>query len=130
MFKKVLEDDGELESMNDKRTSCILLLSGLLTILENIRCKILGLNDLELLEEMVTFSRRTYNLVARFMDKYSVYTVRHGHNKPSNFYPLIRQAWQMGLFRLLSDMKQMLNEFKKDKFFYTCNKVFVMNAFL
>ena len=56
MFKKVLEDDGELESMNDKRTSCMLLLSGLLTILENIRCKILGLNDLELLEEMVTFS--------------------------------------------------------------------------
>ena len=55
MFKKVFEDDGELESMNDKQTSCILLLSGLLMIIENIRCKILGLNDLELLEEMVTF---------------------------------------------------------------------------
>ena len=36
----------------------------------------------------------------------------------------------MELFGLLSDMKKMLNEFKKDKFFYTCNKVFVMNAFL
>ena len=130
MFKKVFEDDGQLESMNDKQTSCILLLSGLLTIIENIRCKLLALNDLELLEQMVTFTCRIYSLVARFTEKYSIYNFRAGHKKPTSFYPLIRQAWQMEVFSLLCNMTCMLNEFKKDKFFYTCNKVFVMNAFV
>ena len=130
MFKKVFEDNGQLKSMNDKGTSCILLLSGLLTIIENIRCKLLALNDLELLEQMVTFSRRIYNLVARFTEKYSIYTLRAGHKKPTSFYPLIRQARQMEVFSLLCDMTHMLNEFKKDKFFYTCNKVFIMNVFV
>ena len=79
---------------------------------------------------MVTFSCRIYNLVARFTEKYSIYTVRAGHKKSASFYPLIRQAWQMEVFTLLCDMTCMLNEFKKDKFFYTCNKGFVMNAFV
>ena len=99
-------------------------------IIENIRCKVLALNDLELLEQMVTFSCRIDHLVASFTEKYSLYTVRSGHNKPASFYPLIRQAWQMEVFSLLCDMTCMLNEFKKDNFFYTCNKVFVMNAFV
>ena len=50
-----MEDDGILESVNDKHTSCILLLNGLITIIDNIRSKVLTLNDLELLEEMVAF---------------------------------------------------------------------------
>ena len=56
VYKKVLEDDGILESVNDKCTSCILLLNGLITIIDNICSKILTLNDLELLEEMVAFT--------------------------------------------------------------------------
>ena len=35
MYKKVVEDDGELESLNDKRTSCILLMNGFITIIDN-----------------------------------------------------------------------------------------------
>ena len=50
MYKKVLNKDGCLESMNDKRTTSILLQNGLITIIENIRCKILTFNDLEVLE--------------------------------------------------------------------------------
>ena len=37
MYKKVADDDGGLESMNDKCTSCILLLSGLLTLTDNFK---------------------------------------------------------------------------------------------
>ena len=56
MYKKVVDDDGILESVNDKHTSCILLLNGLITIIDNICSKVLTLNDLELLEEMVAFT--------------------------------------------------------------------------
>ena len=62
MYKKVVEDDGELESLNDKRTSCILLMNGFITIIDNIHSKILSLNDLQLLEEMVAFTRGIYLL--------------------------------------------------------------------
>ena len=56
MYKKVVNDDSILESVNDKRTSCILLLNGLITIIDNIRSKVLTLNDLVLLEEMLAFT--------------------------------------------------------------------------
>ena len=56
MYKTVVEDDGILESVNDKCTSCTLLLNGLITIIDNICSKVLTLNDLELLEEMVAFT--------------------------------------------------------------------------
>ena len=56
VYKKVVADDGILESINDKRASCILLMNGLITIIDNIHSKVLTLNDLELLEEMVGFT--------------------------------------------------------------------------
>ena len=56
VYKKVVADDGILESINDKRASCILLMNGLITIIDNICSKVLTLNDLELLEEMVGFT--------------------------------------------------------------------------
>ena len=58
-----MDDDGILESVNDKRTSCILLLYRLITIIDNIHSKVLTLNDLELLEEMVAFTQGIYLLV-------------------------------------------------------------------
>ena len=63
MYKKVVNNDGILESVNDKHTSCILLLNGLITIIDNIRSKVLTLNDLVLLEEMLAFTRGIYLLV-------------------------------------------------------------------
>ena len=68
MYQKVVNDDGILESVNDKRTSCILLLNGL--IIDNIRSKVLTLNDLELLEEMVAFTRGIYLLVFHIVGDY------------------------------------------------------------
>ena len=56
IFKKVFENDGKLESMNDKCTLCILLLSGLICLLENSRSKLWTLNDIDLLEEIVSFT--------------------------------------------------------------------------
>ena len=57
MYKKVIVDDGEMESLNDKRTMCMLLTKNLLNIIETLRSKVLSLEDLDLLEEMVTFTR-------------------------------------------------------------------------
>ena len=70
MYKKVVNDDGILESVNVKRTSCILLLNELITIIDNICSKVLTLNDLELLEEMVAFTRGIYLLVFRIVVDY------------------------------------------------------------
>ena len=48
MYKKIMADDGILESINDKRASCIFLMNRLITIVDNISSKVLTVNDLEL----------------------------------------------------------------------------------
>ena len=130
MYKKVVNLDGELESLNDKRTSCILLLKGLLTLLDNFRSKLFTLQILEVLEEMVTFSRGIYILIAHFMENYAECTIVSMHKKCARFYPLIRQVCQMEIFSVMSDMIQMLNALKKCNYFHTCNKVYILNSFL
>ena len=130
MYKNVVDDDGGLESMNDKCTSCILLLSGLLTLTDNLRSKVLSLNNLDLLEEMVTFLRRIYCLVVRVVVNYCKEPLSELHKSPGSFYPLIRQARQMEIFSLLSDIEYMLHGLKKKNYFWTCNKVYVLNEFV
>ena len=41
-----MNNDGVLESLNDKRTSCILLLNGLILIIDHLRSCILSLSNL------------------------------------------------------------------------------------
>ena len=130
MYKKVVDDDGRLESMNDKRTSCILLLSGLLTLTDNLRSKVLSLNNLDLLEEMVTFLWRIYCLVVCVVVNYCKEPLSELHKSLASFYPLIRQARQMEIFSLLSDIEYMLCGLKKKNYFRTCNKVYVLNEFV
>ena len=120
MYKTVLEDDGILESVNDKRTSCILLLNGLITIIDNIHSKVLILNDLELLEEMVAFTQGIY-LLFRIVGDYCKEKVSEMNKRSGQFYPLIRKAGQMDIFSLLSDIHCMLSHLKKKKYFHTCN---------
>ena len=57
-------------------------------------------------------------------------STRTFHKKPGVFYPMIRQACCMEVFSLLCDMMSMLQEFKKSKFFYMYNKVYILNAFV
>ena len=130
MYKKVVNDDGILESVNDKHTSCILLLNGLITIIDNICSKVLTLNDLVLLEEMLTFTRGIYLLVFRIVGDNCKEEVSEMNKRPGQFYPLIRKARQMDIFSLLSDIHCMLNRLKKKKYFHTCNKIGVLNSFL
>ena len=130
MYKKVVDDDGGLESMNDKRTSCILLLSGLLTLTDNLRSKVLSLNNLDLLEEMVTFLRRIYCLVVHVVVNYCQKPLSQLHKSLGSFYPLIRQARQMEIFSLLSDIEYMLRGLKNKNYFRTCNKVYILNEFV
>ena len=113
----MFENDGKLESMNDKRTSCILLLSGLICLLENIRSKLWTLDDIDLLEEIVSFTHGIYGLIAKFTSQHSTYVIRTCHKKPGVFYPMIHKACCMEVFSLLCDMMSMLQEFKKAKFF-------------
>ena len=89
IYRKVVEDDGELESINDKRAACILIMNGLLTITDNIRLKILTMNDLQLLEEMVTFTRGIYLIVMRVICDYCLEDISDSHKRPGSFYPLI-----------------------------------------
>ena len=79
MYKKVVEDDGVLESLNDKRTRCILVMNSLLILMDNFRSKILTFNDLEVLEKMVTFTRQIYLLLARIVSNYCQEQVTEGH---------------------------------------------------
>ena len=130
IIKKVFNNDGKLESLNDKRTSCILLLSGLICLLENIRSKLWTLDDIDLLEEIVSFTRCIYGLIVKFTSQHSTYVIRTCHKKPGVFYPMICQARRMEVFSLLCDMTSMLQEFKKSKFSYMCNKVNILNAFV
>ena len=50
MFKKVINDDQKLESLNDKRVQCILIQNGYISLLDTLRSKTLTLQNLPLLE--------------------------------------------------------------------------------
>ena len=52
-----MNDDGHLESINDKRAASILIQNGLITIFENLCSKILTFKDINVLKEMVFFMR-------------------------------------------------------------------------
>ena len=89
MFKKVMNNDSILESLNDKRTSCILLLNGLISIIDHLRSRILSLSNLDLLEEIIAFTRGIYLLIFHTIHDYVKTKVSEMHRKPAVFYPLI-----------------------------------------
>ena len=130
MFRKVVNNDGVLESLNDKRTSCILLLNGLISIIDHLRSHILSLSHLELLEEIVGFMRGIYLLIFHTIRDYVKTKVSKMHRKPTVFYPLIQQARQMEIFSYFCDINSMLLILKKGTYFHMCNKQYVMNHFL
>ena len=114
MFKKVVNDDSQLESVNDKHATCLLQQSGLIMILENLRGKTLTLKDISLLDKVIGGSCE---------EGPSVYS-------PWDFYPLIHQASQMEILSLICGMIRLLNSLKRKSFFKKCNKVFELNNFL
>ena len=130
MFKKVMNNDGVLESLNDKRTSCILLLNGLISIIDHLHSRILSLSNLDLLEEIIAFTRGIYLLIFRTIRDYVQTKVSEMHHKPAVFYPLIRQVRQMEIFSYFCDINSMLLILKEEKYFHTCNKLYVMNHFM
>jgi len=129
MYKKVINDDGELESLNDKRASCILLRNGLATLIENFRYKVLSLQDLHLLEEILDFSLGIHNIMYKVIEDYTK-TKLLKSTLSETYYPLIRQAHQMSIHSVLCSMACMLSDLKQKRYFTTCNKVFVLNHFL
>ena len=67
----MINKDGELESMNNKHAACILLQKGLMTLSENLRSKILTLEDVELHEEMIDFLVNIHRLIYNVIQDYT-----------------------------------------------------------
>ena len=129
MFKKVINNDGKLESLNDKRVQCILVQNGYLSLLETLHSKTLMLQNLPLLESVLNFSRGITQLMTNFVRNYTK-TEIFPHNQYSQFYPLIVQSRQMDIHHILCDMTGMLSDLKRKKFFKQCNKIYILNNFL
>ena len=129
MFKKVINDDQKLESLNDKRVQCILIQNGYISLLDTLRSKTLTLQNLPLLETVLKFSHGIAQLITNFVRDYSK-TEIFPHHRFGQFYPLILQSRQMDIHHILSDMIGMLCDMKRKNFFKECNKVFILNNFL
>ena len=71
MFKKVINDDQNLESLNDKRVQCILIQNGYISLLDTLRSKTLTLQNLPLLETVLKFSHSIAQLITNFVCDYS-----------------------------------------------------------
>ena len=130
MYKKVIADDGELESLNDKHTLCILLTKGLLNQIESFRGKIFSFNDLDRLEEMVRFCREIGNIMFRVVTETCGIKVRCFDPRQMVFFPFIRQARQFEIHSLLCHMLSMLSKLKSLKYFQSCPKVGILNSFV
>ena len=129
IYRKVIADDGQLESLNDKRTHCILLTNALLSVLESFRSKIFSFNDLEELEKMVKFTRQIMFIMHKVVTEscnveFPSYSPQHGV-----FFPLIRMARQFEIHSLLCYKASLLTELKKNKYFKACQKIGVLNNF-
>ena len=118
-----------MESLNDKRASCIILTKGLSTLIENFRCKILSLNDLQLLEEIMEFMANIHSLVYKVIEGYTK-TQLSDYKTRASYFPRIIQARQMSIHSMLCSLQSMFHDLKKKKYFETCNKIFVLNHFL
>ena len=129
MFKKVINDDQKLESLNDKRVQCILIQNGYLSLLDTLRSKTLTLQNLPLLKTVLEFSYGIAQLITNFIRDYSK-TELFPRHLFGQFYPLIVQSWQMDIHHILSDIIGMLSDMKRKNFFKECNKVFILNNFL
>ena len=129
MFKKVINDDQKLESLNDKRVQCILIQNGYISLLDALHSKTLTLQNLPLLETVLKFSDGIAQLITNFVHDYSKTEIFPRH-RFGQFYPLILQLRQMDIHHILSDMVGMLYDMKTKNFFKECNKVFILNNFL
>ena len=130
MYKKVIADDGELESINDKRTLCILLAKSLSSVVETFRSKIFSFNDLDALEEMVRFSRDISYIIFKVVtEKCGIHCAKFDP-RAMVFFPLIREARQFEIHSILCHILSMLSELKAMKCFQKCKRVGVLNHFL
>ena len=129
IFKKIINDDQKLESLNDKRVQCLLIQNGYLSLLDTLHSKTLTLQNLPLLETVLEFSYGIAQLITNFIRDYSKTKLfpRHCFGQ---FYPLIVQSRQMDIHHILSDMIGMLSDMKRKNFFKEYNKVFILNNFL
>ena len=130
IYKKVSADDGALESLNDKRTLCLLLRKALLIVLETLCSKLFGFTDIDKLEEMVKFSREISHIVFNTVHNICQVEVQKLTERHGIFFPLICQARQFEIHTLLCYMATTLHKTKEIKYFENCRKVGVLNKFL
>ena len=129
MYRKVINNDGKLESLKDKRVQCILVQNGYLSLLDTLHSKTLTLRNLPLLETVLKFAHAIAQLMTNFVRIYAK-TEIFPRYQYSEFYPLIVQSSQMDIHHILCDMTGMLSDLKRKKFFKECNKIYILNKFL
>ena len=98
-------------------------------MIENLRSKVLTLNDLPILEEMLEFIVPIRHIMYKVIRDYT-HTSLCEYQTRESYYPLIRQARQMSIHSILCHMAAMLADLKKKRYFTTCNKVYILNHFL
>ena len=130
VYVKVVADDGQPESLNDKRTLCILLTKSLLSVLETFRSKILSFDDLECLEEILKFCRGITQVMYKAVTELCGLTLAEYCPMHPVFFPLIRQARQFEIHSILCYMACILTQTKKMRYFETCQKVSVLNKYV
>ena len=129
-FKKVVNDDSLLESLNDKQAPSSMLLNGLLTVFENLRSKVLTFNDSGKLEDMVSFLCNINVSVTCAVCEYCKQFKPVKIPSSGVFYPLMWQAWQMEIHILLCTMSSHLLKLRQKQYFRTCSKIYLLNFFL
>ena len=116
--------------MNDKRTLCILLVEGLLSVIDSLRSKIFTFEDIDRLEEMLSFCTGISHVVHSTLSNTCLVDVQQYVSTQCVFRPLIRQARQFEIHSLLCYIASLIRKVKKEKYFHTCKNVAVMNSFL
>ena len=79
---------------------------------------------------MVRFMRGIVFLVSKAVREYCGEEVSEIHKERGVFYPLIRQARQMEIFRIFCDIECTLVKLKEKRFFQECKRIYVLNNFL
>ena len=130
IYDKVIADNGEPESINDKRTLCILLARSLSIVVETFRSKFFSFNDLDALEEMVQFSRDISWIIFKVVTEKCGIQYAKYNPRTLVFFPLIQQARQYKIHSILCHILSMLSELKEIKYFQKCKQVGVLNHFL
>ena len=129
IYKKAMNPDGDLETLNDKRAACILLQNSLTSLFDQIWSKILTVKNLDQLEHILEFMLNINYLLRHFIMQNTKSEMTQ-YDTCTTYYPLLLKARQMSIHTIVCSMLSMLHYLKTQKYFTYCYKIFVLNNFI